>query len=276
MASQYQGCSRPCFSGAGRLHGLDHIIPNWFIFLAKMFLGYAILIGTRGTLLRLNDGCSCSGGSSCLRSGLANCLGGLEVVVWQESGLSAGILFPIFAAHKKTGCSQRFLWSATAAFTAASSLVRSPCALFTTSASSSRQLFAPGAFRSAPLEGAHAGDSVTGIGVFVAFIIFEALAVGSALYIRCRPQPGPCCPRAHRQLRRRSGAVRHAVRRLRRRCAGARLRRSDRSSFDLRDYADTQVEQGKRQFRDVLARHPACAPAVRSYRYCRACHSLAG
>jgi NADH-quinone oxidoreductase subunit H len=86
------------FLGGWWLYGLDRLIPNWIIFLGKMFFAYTLLIWTRGTLPRLRiDQLLAFAWKFLLPLGLANIfLVGLEVLIWQQSGSSAGLLFPIF------------------------------------------------------------------------------------------------------------------------------------------------------------------------------------
>jgi NADH-quinone oxidoreductase subunit H len=87
------------FLGGWWLYGLDRWIPDWLIFLGKMFLCYMLLVWTRGTLPRLRiDQLLNFAWKFLLPLGLANIfLVGLEVLIWQETGVSAGVLFPLFA-----------------------------------------------------------------------------------------------------------------------------------------------------------------------------------
>lgn len=86
------------FLGGWWLYGLDQWVPNWLIFLGKMFLCYMLLVWTRGTLPRLRiDQLLGFAWKFLLPLGLANIfLAGLEVLIWQQTGASAGIVFPIF------------------------------------------------------------------------------------------------------------------------------------------------------------------------------------
>jgi NADH-quinone oxidoreductase subunit H len=86
------------FLGGWWLFGLESLIPNWIIFLAKMFLVYMVLVWTRGTLPRLRvDQLLSFAWKFLLPLGLVNIfLVAGEVLIWQQSGASAGILFPIF------------------------------------------------------------------------------------------------------------------------------------------------------------------------------------
>jgi NADH-quinone oxidoreductase subunit H len=88
------------FLGGWWLFGLDHWIPDWLIFLGKMFAAYMVLVWTRGTLPRLRiDQLLGFTWKFLLPLAIANVfLVGLEVLVWDESGASAGLLFPIFVA----------------------------------------------------------------------------------------------------------------------------------------------------------------------------------
>jgi NADH-quinone oxidoreductase subunit H len=88
------------FLGGWWLYGLEHWIPDWLIFLGKMFLVYMLLVWTRGTLPRLRiDQLLGFAWKFLLPLAIVNVfLVGLEVLVWEQSGASAGVLFPIFVA----------------------------------------------------------------------------------------------------------------------------------------------------------------------------------
>jgi NADH-quinone oxidoreductase subunit H len=87
------------FFGGWWLYGIDQFIPNWMIFFGKMFLAYMLLVWTRGTLPRLRvDQLLAFAWKFLLPLALANIfLVALEVLIWQQSGGSAGVLFPVFA-----------------------------------------------------------------------------------------------------------------------------------------------------------------------------------
>lgn len=87
------------FLGGWWLYGIDRVIPNWLIFLGKMLFCYMLLVWTRGTLPRLRiDQLLGFAWKFLMPMGLANVfLIGLEVLIWQQTGISAGVLFPIFA-----------------------------------------------------------------------------------------------------------------------------------------------------------------------------------
>ena len=87
------------FLGGWWLYGIDRIVPNWLIFAGKMFFCYMLLVWTRGTLPRLRvDQLLSFAWKFLLPLNLVNVfLVGLEVLIWQGTGVSAGVLFPIFA-----------------------------------------------------------------------------------------------------------------------------------------------------------------------------------
>jgi NADH-quinone oxidoreductase subunit H len=87
------------FLGGWWLFGLDRWIPNWLIFFAKMGIAYMLLVWTRGTLPRLRiDQLLAFAWKFLLPLALANVFFvGLEVLIWQQSGASAGVVFPVFA-----------------------------------------------------------------------------------------------------------------------------------------------------------------------------------
>ena len=87
------------FVGGWWFYGLEQLIPNWLIFLGKMGLFYMLLVWTRGTLPRLRiDQLLGFAWKFLMPLALINVLlVGLEVAVWQQSGLSAGIVLPVAA-----------------------------------------------------------------------------------------------------------------------------------------------------------------------------------
>lgn len=86
------------FLGGWWLYGLDRIIPNWLIFLGKMYLAYMLLVWTRATLPRLRiDQLLAFAWKFLLPLAVANVfLAAIEVLIWQMSNAPAGVLFPIF------------------------------------------------------------------------------------------------------------------------------------------------------------------------------------
>ncbi len=87
------------FFGGWWLFGLDRWVPPWLIFLGKMYLFYGLFILTRGTLPRLRiDQLLSFAWKFLLPLALVNVLMvAAEVLVWNENGLSAGVVLPIFA-----------------------------------------------------------------------------------------------------------------------------------------------------------------------------------
>ncbi|HZQ38871.1 MAG TPA: NADH-quinone oxidoreductase subunit NuoH [Dehalococcoidia bacterium] len=87
------------FFGGWWLFGLDRWVPAWLIFLAKMYVLYGALILTRGTLPRLRiDQLLDFAWKFLLPLSLVNILVvAAEVTIWQENGISAGIVLPVAA-----------------------------------------------------------------------------------------------------------------------------------------------------------------------------------
>ena len=87
------------FFGGWWLYGLDRWVPPWLIFVGKMYLFYGLFILTRGTLPRLRiDQLLAFAWKFLLPLALANILiVAAEVLIWNENGLSAGLVLPIFA-----------------------------------------------------------------------------------------------------------------------------------------------------------------------------------
>ena len=87
------------FFGGWSLFSLDRWVPGWAIFIAKMYLLYFILIWVRGTLPRLRiDQLMAFAWKFLLPLSLANVLlAALEVLIWVEYEVSAGIVLPVFA-----------------------------------------------------------------------------------------------------------------------------------------------------------------------------------
>lgn len=88
------------FFGGWWLFGLDRWIPGWIIFITKMYFFYGLLVWARGTLPRLRiDQLMAFAWKFLLPLSLVNVmLGALEVLLWVEYDLSAGLVLPIFSA----------------------------------------------------------------------------------------------------------------------------------------------------------------------------------
>jgi len=88
------------FLGGWWLFGLEHVVPDWLIFLAKVATVYLLLVWTRGTLPRLRiDQLLAFAWKFLMPLALVNVLFvGLEVALWQQRGLSAGLVLPVAAA----------------------------------------------------------------------------------------------------------------------------------------------------------------------------------
>ncbi len=87
------------FLGGWTLWGLEEWIPGWLIFLGKLYLYFFLFIWLRGTLPRLRiDQLMAFAWKYMLPLMLVNVLlAGLEVLIWQENDLSAGLVMPLFA-----------------------------------------------------------------------------------------------------------------------------------------------------------------------------------
>lgn len=87
------------FFGGWWTFGLDEWVPGWMIFIGKLYAIYFVLIWLRGTLPRFRiDQLMGFAWKFLIPLSLVNIfLGGLEVLIWEEYGLSAGVVLPIFA-----------------------------------------------------------------------------------------------------------------------------------------------------------------------------------
>jgi NADH-quinone oxidoreductase subunit H len=87
------------FLGGWWTFGLERIVPGWLLFIAKIYAVYSILIWFRGTLPRFRlDQLMALAWKYLLPLSLVNVLAvALEVLLWEEYGLSAGLVLPIYA-----------------------------------------------------------------------------------------------------------------------------------------------------------------------------------
>jgi NADH-quinone oxidoreductase subunit H len=87
------------FFGGWWLFGLDRWIPGWMIFVGKIYAIYFVLIWMRGTLPRLRvDQLMAFAWKFLLPLSLVNImLAALEVLLWVEYDLSAGLVLPVFS-----------------------------------------------------------------------------------------------------------------------------------------------------------------------------------
>jgi NADH-quinone oxidoreductase subunit H len=88
------------FMGAWWTFGLETFVPGWLLFIGKIYAFYFLLIWFRGTLPRFRiDQLMAFAWKFLLPLSIVNVLlGGLEVFIWREYDLSAGIVLPVFAA----------------------------------------------------------------------------------------------------------------------------------------------------------------------------------
>ena len=87
------------FLGGWWTFGVNEIVPGWLLFIAKIYAVYFVLIWLRGTLPRFRiDQLMAFAWKFLLPLSLVNVLlVALEVVIWTEYEISAGIVLPIFA-----------------------------------------------------------------------------------------------------------------------------------------------------------------------------------
>ena len=87
------------YLGGWSLWGLEEWVPGWIIFLAKLYAVFWLFIWMRGTLPRLRiDQLMGFAWKFLLPVTLINIFfAGLEVLLWQENDLAAGVVLPAFA-----------------------------------------------------------------------------------------------------------------------------------------------------------------------------------
>ena len=87
------------FLGGWWTFGLEEFVPGWLLFIAKLYAVYFLLVWLRGTLPRFRiDQLMAFAWKFLLPLSLVNLvLVALEVTVWAEYEISAGIVLPIFA-----------------------------------------------------------------------------------------------------------------------------------------------------------------------------------
>ena len=87
------------FLGGWWTFGLESFVPGWMIFIGKIYAVYFLLIWFRGTLPRFRiDQLMALAWKFLLPLSLANVLlSALEVLIWQEYDVSAGVVLPVFA-----------------------------------------------------------------------------------------------------------------------------------------------------------------------------------
>ena len=87
------------FLGGWWTFGLQKVIPGWLLFIGKIYAVYFVLIWFRGTLPRFRiDQLMALAWKFLFPLSLANVLlVALEVLLWSEYGLSAGVVLPVYA-----------------------------------------------------------------------------------------------------------------------------------------------------------------------------------
>jgi NADH-quinone oxidoreductase subunit H len=86
------------FLGAWWTYRLDEIIPGWMLFIGKLYAVYFLFIWTRGTLPRFRiDQLLAFAWKWMTPMAILNIvLVAAEVVLWEETGWSAGMLLPMY------------------------------------------------------------------------------------------------------------------------------------------------------------------------------------
>ena len=87
------------FLGGWWTFGLEEWVPGWLLFTGKVYVGYFLFIWFRGTLPRFRiDQLMAFAWKFLLPLSIVNVFAiGLEVLLWREYELSAGVVLPIFA-----------------------------------------------------------------------------------------------------------------------------------------------------------------------------------
>jgi NADH-quinone oxidoreductase subunit H len=88
------------FLGGWWMYKLDEIVPGWMIFIGKIYGVYFLFVWTRGTLPRFRiDQLLAFAWKWLTPMAILNVvLVAAEVLIWQETGWSAGLLFPVYIA----------------------------------------------------------------------------------------------------------------------------------------------------------------------------------
>jgi NADH-quinone oxidoreductase subunit H len=88
------------FFGGWWTFGAEKVIPGWILFIVKTYAFYFLFVWLRGTLPRFRiDQLMAFAWKSLVPLSIVNVfLAALEVFVWREYDLSAGLVLPIFAA----------------------------------------------------------------------------------------------------------------------------------------------------------------------------------
>ena len=86
------------FLGGWWMYKLDEIVPGWMIFIGKIYAVYFLFVWTRGTLPRFRiDQLLSFAWKWMTPMALVNImLVAAEILIWKETGWSAGLLFPIY------------------------------------------------------------------------------------------------------------------------------------------------------------------------------------
>jgi NADH-quinone oxidoreductase subunit H len=86
------------FLGGWWMYGLDEIVPGWMIFIGKIYAVYFLFVWTRGTLPRFRvDQLLAFAWKWMTPLALLNIVVAAgEIVIWEESGWSAGVLLPVY------------------------------------------------------------------------------------------------------------------------------------------------------------------------------------
>lgn len=88
------------FLGGWWFYKLDEIVPGWMIYIGKIYAVYFLFVWTRGTLPRFRiDQLLAFAWKWLTPMAILNIvMVSAEVTIWEESGISAGLLLPIYMA----------------------------------------------------------------------------------------------------------------------------------------------------------------------------------
>jgi NADH-quinone oxidoreductase subunit H len=88
------------FLGGWWAYKLDEIVPGWMIFIGKIYTVYFLFVWTRGTLprFRIDQLLAFAWKWLTPMSILNIVMVSAEVTIWEESGVSAGLLLPVYMA----------------------------------------------------------------------------------------------------------------------------------------------------------------------------------
>ncbi len=88
------------FLGGWWFYKLDEVVPGWMIFIGKIYAVYFLFVWTRGTLprFRIDQLLAFAWKWMTPMAFLNLVLVAAEVLIWNETGVSAGVVLPLYAA----------------------------------------------------------------------------------------------------------------------------------------------------------------------------------